>query len=177
MARWQLREPHYIRVDGTKWEYNEVDRITGRPKRTQFDVPLYINPEDEGDVKAFGQGEAGIVVCNGHNPGPRDVIFHEKDGSPGLPTPGMFPLDDEAREISGQFSKKWDAPQEGQPSYVQNLEEKLLMQMAELQAGVKSAAPAEGLQEMLATMTQMMAKQTEILAQLAARPIERRKVA
>ena len=173
MARWRLTEPHYLNVDGTKWEYSEVDRITGRPKRVQFPVPQYLNPNYEDDLKSFGQGQGDvstwdIIVSDGNNPGPKDVIFKEKDGSPGQPTPGMLPLDDDAREITARYSKVWDAPSEG-PSFTQRLEESLINQMTELRDSVKQAPQVEGLAELMATMTSMMKQQTEILAKLAER--------
>lgn len=184
MARWRLIQPHYLRVPGTKWEYNEIDRITGRPKRTQFDVPQLLNPEDENDVRAFGQGPGpietwSIIVSDGHNPGEKDVIFLEKDGKPGLPTPGMVPIDAEAKEISARFEKKWDAPTgtDGELSYAQKLEETFIKKMAELQAGVAAAPAAPGQADMMQSMLQMMAKQTEILAQLAKSNETKRKVA
>lgn len=184
MARWRLTEPHYLRVPGTKWEYNEVDRITGRPKRTQFDVPQLLDPRVEDDLRAFGQGTGDvslwdiIVTDKADDDHPKDILFIEKDGSPGRPTPGMLPIDDDAKAISGKYAKVWDAPQEDMPSYSQRLEERFISQMAELQANTKAAPQAEGMGDFMKAMTEMMAKQTEILAQIAkAPPAQTRKVA
>jgi hypothetical protein len=178
MARWKLTEPHYLKVDGTKWEYNEIDRITGRPKRTQFDVPLYLNPNYEDDLKGFGQGDVEvalriIVVSDGNNAQPKDVIFF------GSPTPGMLPLDDEAKEISARFAKVWDAPAEDGPSYAQRLEERFIDQMGKLQTAAQAAPQPEGQASLMESMAAMMEQQTEILAQLAKGQVEqsRRKVA
>lgn len=171
MARYRLIEPHYLRVKGTKWEYSEVDRITGRPKRTQFDVPLYINPNYEEDLKAFGQpderGEVIIVVSDGIDARGKDVIFTEKDGSPGRPTPGMIPLDEEAHVIYETCKTRWKDPgSEGGPSYADNLLDNFIQQMSNLQAAAVSAPSATGFEEMMATMTLMMKQQTELMAQL-----------
>ena len=46
MARWKLTQKHYLMVPGTKWEYVENDRSTGRPIRKTYDVPLFLDPED-----------------------------------------------------------------------------------------------------------------------------------
>lgn len=166
MARWKLTEAHYLKVDGTKWEYSEVDRKTGRPKRTQFDVPLYINPNYEDDLKAFGQGDAepefrDIIVSDGHNAQPKDIIFI------GDPTPGMLPIDDEAKEISRKLEARWNAPNIEGLNYSQRLELELVNQMAELKEQAKQAPKADGIQELMASMTAMMKQQTEILAALA----------
>lgn len=184
MARWKLIEPHYLRVPDTKWEYQEVDRITGRPKRTQFPVPQYLNPNFEDDLKSFGQGTGDvstwdIIVSDGHNSQPKDIIFHEKDDSPGKPTPGMLPLDDEAKAISAKFEKIWAPPSEEQPSFTAALEEKFLRQMSEIQAGLNQAPQDKGFTDFMQSMSAMMQQQTEILAQLVKVQTqgERRKVA
>lgn len=178
MARWRLSEPHYLRVKGVTWEYTETERVTGRPKRTQFEVPQLLDPRIEDDLKVFGQGTGDIstwdiIVCNGHNPEPKDIVFHEKDGSPGVPTPSMIPLDDEAKEISAKYAKGWNQQYleaTGQ-TYAENLTDKLLQQISELQAGAKSAPQADGLSEMMAAMTAVMKQNAEILAKLTERRV------
>lgn len=162
MARWRLTEPHYLKVDGIKWEYTEVERVTGRPKRKQFSVPLYLNPNYEDDIKAYGQGDDGIIVSDGHNPGPKDVIFI------GSPTPSMLPLDEEAKAISAKFVKSWSPPTErDELTYAQKRELEFADQISELQRAAQAAPRVEGLSEFMSTMTAMMKQQTEILAQLA----------
>lgn len=168
MARWKITEPHYLNVDGTKWEYSEVDRKTGRPKRTQFDVPLYINPKYEDDLKVFGQGDPepefrDIIVSNGNNAQPKDIIFR------GPPTPDMIPLDDEARELSEAMKTSWDAPAIEGLNYSQRLELNFIGQMAAFKEQVQQAPQAEGLKDLMETMTSMMKQQTEILSKLAER--------
>jgi len=165
MARWKLTDAHYLRVLGMKWEYQEIDRRTGRPKRTQFEVPLYINPKYEDDLKAFGQGDpdpefCDIIVSDGNNPQPKDVIFI------GDPTPCMTPLDDEAKEISARLEKSWNAPEVEGLSYGQRLELGFINQMAELKDKVQQAPQIAGLEQLMASMTAMMQQQTEILARM-----------
>lgn len=168
MARWKLTEPHYLKVEGTKWEYSEVDRITGRPKRTQFDVPLYINPLFEDDLKAFGQlnqfGEYDIIVCNGEGAKGKDLIFK------GPPTPGMFPLDEEAEKLSAE--REWTPTRDIDPesqnmSFSNQLLSGLIDKMTDVKAGLNSAPAVPGMAEFMQTMGAMMKQQTEILASLS----------
>src|SRR5215469_11271581 len=100
MARWKLNDKHHLHVDGTKWEYTETDRSTGRPKRKQFDVPTFLDPADPGQwtvITAFDQGgrpaDGDIVVCWAGKGEAKDLVFA------GEPTPDMTPLDDEARAV------------------------------------------------------------------------------
>jgi hypothetical protein len=104
--RWQLTEPHYLNVPGTKWEQQIQDRITGRQVRKSFSVPMHLHPESDVDWNRMDGQQGLITVCHegkGHPDG-RDIVFI------GDPTPGMLPLDDEARELSSKFS--W-TPTEG----------------------------------------------------------------
>ena len=50
MARWKLTEAHYLKVPGTAWEYNSIDRRTGRPKREVFSGPLQLDPKSIDDA-------------------------------------------------------------------------------------------------------------------------------
>jgi hypothetical protein len=165
MARWRLTEPHYLNVEGTKWEYSEIDRITGRPKRQQFDVPLYVDPNNEADVLQFGSREEGLVVSDGQGAKAKDLVFK------GSPTPGMVPLDDDARAKSAKFKKIWEPAVEDEQgnaiSFSSKLEGKFMSQMAELQAGMQQASQVKGLEEFMSSMTQMLAQQTAILAKLS----------
>jgi hypothetical protein len=101
MARWMLKDAHYLSVPGIEWEYKESDRETGRAARKVYEVPLYLNPtwtQDWNDPD-------GIVVSNRFDPAHRrDVVFT------GPPTPDMEPLDDEATEISNKYRSEWKHP-------------------------------------------------------------------
>lgn len=171
MARWKLTEAHYINVSGTLWEYTEVDRVTGRPKRTQFPVPLHIDPFNLDDLKIYGQDDPNfgrnadpiIVVCN-KNPKGRDILYE------GKPTPGMFPLDDEARAISEKVSKgAWIPtagldPESQNASYTSQILSGLVDKMTDMKAS--NTPQIQGMAEFMQMMTQVMAKQTDILAQM-----------
>lgn len=156
--RWQLTEPHYLNVPGTKWEQTIIDRNTGRPSRKSFTVPMHLHPESDVDWNRMDGYIGFITVCHegGGHPDGKDIVFI------GDPTPGMLPLDDEARELSGRFS--W-TPTEGTDdisqsnSFANKMLNGLIKDMAELQAGVQRAPQAEGLGELIATMREMMQSQ------------------
>src|SRR5882724_4695998 len=124
--RWKLAVAHYLHtVDKNQWEYTEVDRKTGRPKRHLFTVPRYLNPLEESDQNSINDltGDGEIIVCwegQGH---PKDIEFL------GNPTPDMIPLDDEAKAKSAEFEAAWsyhpgDIP-EAEGGYAASLVEKL----------------------------------------------------
>jgi hypothetical protein len=163
MARWKLTEPHYLKVPGTRWEYSEVDRITGRPKRTQFDVPLYLDPREPTDWTIHHSSEVGdIIVTDGNNSQPKDIRFE------GSPTPGMFPLDQEAQDISSKFT--WNITMglddvSQSESYSNRVLNGLLDKLVDAQtnaANVAQTVKIEGLDQMMAAMTKMM-EQNQLL--------------
>lgn len=169
MARWKLTEPHYLQVEGIKWEYSEVDRVTGRPKRTQFPVPLHLDPNIESDATHRHDAWSwDICVSDGHNADPKDLIYT------GPVTPGMLPLDDEAKAITAKAAKdKWCPtagldPESQNESYTNKLLSGFIDQMTLAQTSAQQAPQIAGLEEMLKSMTAIMAQQTQLLAALAA---------
>ena len=112
MARWQLMEPHYLLSPGVVWEEMSTDRTTGRAKRKSHPVPLHLDPKNSGDwthktgidVTRGGNefAEGVIVVCWEGKGEPQDIPFI------GKPTPGMMPIDDEAKAESAKY--KWSDP-------------------------------------------------------------------
>lgn len=101
MARWALKEKHYLRIPGTEWEYKETNEATGRQARKVFEVPLHLDPEYPGDQNYPDQ----VIVTNKPDPTyPRDYHFL------GDPTPEMEPLDAEASAISASLQPKWSHP-------------------------------------------------------------------
>ena len=164
MARWKLTEPHYLNVPGTKWELTIQDRVTGRPKRKVFYVPLYLNPEDEGDWNVREGYDGYIAVCHEGKGLPGDREFS------GDPTPGMFPLDDEARILTAKFSWKPTAgtDEESKMASFQNqVLNGLIDQMSDVQTRASAAQSVQGMDQLIAVMTQMMAQQGELIARLA----------
>jgi hypothetical protein len=169
MARWKLTEQCYLRVPGTKWEYHEVDRVTGRPKRVQFEVPLYLNPHDSGDWNYKNGDDGEIIVSDGNNSQPKDIIFT------GPPNVGMLPIDDDAKGLTAQQGL---TPTQGiddlsqSESYANKLIVGLLDKMSTPQANTGTPA---GMPELLSSIAAMMKQNQEILEQLV--KSDRRKVA
>jgi hypothetical protein len=156
MARWKLVVNHYLNVEGTKWEYTETDRVTGRPKRTQFNVPRYLDIQDPGDWTNRIGDSGEIIVTNGGTHDPKDIVFT------GEPTPDMEPVDDEAKKISKSLEDQWrrgaDAMVSGK-SYADEVADKLHAQMGELTKVAQSPPKVqiEGLDEVMRMMAQTMA--------------------
>jgi hypothetical protein len=174
MARWKLAAPHYLNVDGTKWEYHEVSRSTGKAIRTQLPVPAYLDPRDPADFthKWGHQAQPGIhsdvegeiIVCQGHSDDARDVIFI------GDPTPDMIPLDDEAKKISASFEPIWRyKPETEIPcTYSQSLVDKFQIAMAEVQT---KPAQIEGLSELVAGIAAMVKSNQEVISKFGVRRV------
>jgi hypothetical protein len=133
MARWLLTQGHYLNtIPPTEWEYKETSRETGRQVRRVFHVPMYLDPKDMADWNS----PDGIVVSNGNNAGPRDIVFV------GEPTPDMRALDDEAKAITASLEHKWiKRPEDLIGDYSQSIIMELTKQMTEVAKG-QAAAPA-----------------------------------
>lgn len=183
MARWRLRDKHYLNVPGTEWEYKETDRETNRQARKVFEVPLYLNPEDSADWNYRDQ--QAIIVANKFDRAyPRDIVFV------GPPTPDMEPLDEEAERITQGFidSGAWKHPIESlNMNYSQSVLSDFERQLAETLAragGLPKAQPQnislggvsteqfEKLQEQVAALMEQNARlQKEIQAGKVARRV------
>ncbi len=164
MARWKLTEPHYLNVPGTKWELTMQNRTTGKPQRKVFEVPLYLNPEDEGDWNVREGFDGYVAVCHEGKGNPSDIVFL------GDPTPGMVPLDEEARALTAKFA--W-TPTQGtdeeskMASFGNQLLNGLIDQMSDVQTRASAAQSVQGMDQLIAVMTQMMAQQGELITRLA----------
>lgn len=172
MARWQLTEPHYLNVPGTFWEQVTTDRRTQRPIRKQYPVPMHLDPRIETDwtQKAENNDMDGkIVVCYAGKGLPTDIVFE------GEPTPGMLPMDDEAREISSKYS--WTPTNEvnygvgvDDASHQGKILGGLIKQLAEATvSGQGSSAIPAGFEKFMESMAQMMQQQTMLLAAIMER--------
>ena len=169
MARWKLTEPHYLSVPSERWEHTTIDSRTGKPVRKMFRVPKHLDPrlEDDWNVRINGM-DGEIHVCYEGKDDPkypdRAIVFE------GNPTPGMLPLDDEAKEISGQFS--W-TPTQGideesqRHSFYAKLGDTLINQMTELKDARETALVNPSMDKFMETMLAMMAQNQQILAALA----------
>jgi hypothetical protein len=170
MARWKLTEKNYLKVPGTKWELTIADRVTGRPVRKVFDVPRYLDPDDQGDwTHHEAPGVGYIAVCHEGTGEARDIIFI------GDPTPGMLPLDDEAKAITAKFTwtpTRSTADEDKENSFSQKLLMGLVDQMADVQAKAASAPMGAGMEKLFEAMSAMMAQNAQLLAALGAKAID-----
>jgi hypothetical protein len=168
MARWRLAAPHYLNVEGTSWEYKEVDRTSGRQKRTIFPVPLHLDPDNPSDWNIVrGKDDGEIVVADKESVAfPKDIIFV------GNPTPDMVPLDDEAKAISAKMAPKWKHPIESLTgTYADEMMKDLSAEMDEVRSK-SGSTQVEGMTELLTAMTGMMKQNQEMMALLASRAKE-----
>jgi hypothetical protein len=171
MARWRLTEDHYINAsygeEAIEWEYKEIDRITGRERRKRFPVPLFCNVDQiicrPGSERRDDNGRVGPIVFEGP------------------PTPGMEPLDDEAREICAQYSAAWKHPIDSLPgqglsaSLLSNLERQLdALARNPATPVVASGVSKEEFEQLKEQMAQLMAQNAELQAEKVS---GRRKVA
>jgi len=160
MARWRLTAPHYLMVQGTNWEYKEVDRKTGRPQTVRFPVPTLLDPNDVSYwTHREGPDFGMIIVSNGNKSDPADIIFV------GDPTPDMVPLDDEAKEISASFAEKWNLPVNLPDNYSEVILDTLQKELDDVRTKSQTVQ-LEGMAEMLGAMTQMMQQNQAIIAAL-----------
>lgn len=176
MARWKLTEPHYLCVPGTFWEQVTTDRITQRPIRKQYPVPLHVDPRIDSDwthKDPLNPMDGWIVVCLAGKGEPRDIVIDQE------PTPGMLPLDDEAREISAKYTwtpndRVLDDFNMDQSSNQAKILNSLTKQLADAivsgQAASAVQSPAMG--QFMEGMMVMMKQQSEILERLVTMQIK-----
>ena len=152
MARWKLMSSHYLNVDGEEWEYMELDRATGRQRRVKFKVPRLLDVNDPTCwTHKFGpQGneEGEIIVCLPEKGEPKDIVFY------GEPSPDMFPLDEEAKELSAKFVDKWKFNVENSAGdFSQSLIDKFQVQQAAI-----TSKPVEipGLTELVSSINSLV---------------------
>lgn len=163
MARWRLAAPHYLNVEGTSWEYKEVDRTTGKQKRTMFPVPLHLDPDNPADwTHVYGKDSGEIVVAQGKTDDSKAIIFI------GKPTPDMVPLDDEAKALSASMAPEWKHPIESlDGSYADAMMKDMQVELADVRSKAGSTQ-IEGMTELLTAMTAMMKQNQDLLAAVIA---------
>lgn len=182
MARWKLTEGHYIIAerDGSRpeWEYKEISRSTGREIRKKFPVPMYLDPRIEEDWnyrEDRGEEISGIIVTDGSNSKPKDILLI-KNAKGQLPiTPGMDPLDDEARALSAKYNERV-IPIEGREdaTYSERLLDKFIEQMAEAKTNAGAQMSVPGIDKVLESMTAMMEQNQKILMALVEQKVPER---
>lgn len=179
MARWRLRNPHYLNIlnpktgRSTEWEYQETDQFSGETDRSVFKVPKLL---DTADPKCFNY-PGQIIVCWATDDGKKrgeklDIVFF------GDPTPEMEPFDEEAEAISESFKSKWEHPIENLPANggMNAAESAFMENMMKAFAGMGQAAnqsvPREQYDELAARMAKLeaaLAAQAEVKQPFSAR--------
>lgn len=171
MARWRLIEPHYLKVKGITWEYQETDRATGRQVRKSFPVPQYFHPDTEVDwTERNGRDMGWVVVTDGKNAKPTDIVFE------GEPTPGMEALDDEAKAISARYSDKWQQPNREfsieERGYADRMMDKFIQEQGKVNLVLAESREAPGMGDFMKAMTDMMQQNQKIMMMLAEKSAE-----
>lgn len=137
MARWRVTAKHYINAkqfgEDTTWVREETNRDTGRAFRRTFAVPLYIDPEDP---ICINRNVGFCVVASEGSEMPGDIVLL------GPPTPDMEPMDDEAKAITAEESKKWKDPINSLPIQIGEDFGQQLLAMLTSQMNSAAKAPA-----------------------------------
>ncbi len=167
MARWSLRNSHYLNVPGNEWMQEETDRETGRRNRKIFPVPQLLDPNNPQDQNYREQGM--LVVCHEGKGEPRDIIFL------GEPTPEMEPLDAEAEAISESLRSKWEHPIDTLPANGGMDEKESAFMKNMMEAFAKNATPqnasvpAAEFEQLKAQVAELMKQNAELKAAAPAR--------
>lgn len=164
MARYRLAAPHYLNVEGSSWEYKEVDRTTGRQKRTMFPVPQHLDPDNPADWNyVYGKDSGEIIVTDKFSDDfPKDIVFT------GEPTPDMVPLDEIAKATIAKLAPKWKHPIESlTTTYADAMLKDLSMQVEDVRTK-SGSVQVDGMTELLTALSGMMKQNQEIMAKLAA---------
>ena len=166
MARWRLTSAHYLKVAGTEWHYNEVDRKSGKLVTRRFPVPTLLDPNEPSDWNhRYGDGEGEIIVAwKGKTDNERDIIFSDP------PTPDMVPLDAEAKAETAKYLRQWNMPTDGRvpDSFGEVILNNIQTELQRVQEQAAKPTQVEGLTELLAAMATIMKQNAEIVAKLTA---------
>jgi len=163
MARFLLKEKHYINIVGNEWEREETNQATGKKLRQRFAVPQYLDPDDSKD---HNSPEGIIVSTKEDRRYPRDLIFT------GLPTPDMMPLDDEAEAMLEEYKAtyKGEHPIDSLPvSLAESIAKALEMQIESMGGREKAIIPNTSLarvEELEKSNAELKAQLAEILSRL-----------
>ena len=171
MARWSLRNTHYLNVPGNEWMHEETNRETGRRNRKIYSVPQLLDPNNPADQNYRELGQ--IIVCHEDKGESRDIIFL------GEPTPDMEPLDAEAEAISESLRAKWEHPIDTLPANGGMNEAESAFMKHMMESFAKSAAPqnvsvpAEDFEKLKAQVAELM-EQNKALKEAKTEPTARR---
>ena len=178
MARWRLTASHYINVEGTKWEFQDTDRMTGKVRRVQFDVPTLLDIEDptswNQNIVRNPRGEilgGDIVVAHA------DGIHDAKDFIwKGPPTPDMEPMDAEAEAISAKFLEGWKRPPEADGVKYGDILIQRFQEKFDKIGSPTAPVQIEGITEVLAAMTALMRQNQDMMMLLMGKQLGEKQV-
>ncbi len=163
MARWSLRNAHYLNVPGSEWMHEETDRETGRRNRKIYPVPQLLDPNNPQDQNYRELGR--IIVCHEGKGEPRDIVFL------GEPSPEMEPFDEEAEKISESLRSKWEHPIETLPANGGMTEGESAFMKHLMESFAKSAppqpnasVPMDQFEELKAQVAELMKQNAELKA-------------
>lgn len=167
MARWRVTAKHYLLAkqfgEDTTWVREETNRDTGRAFRRTFAVPLYIDPEDP---LCINRNLGFCVVATEGSEMSGDITLLSPC------TPDMEPLDDDAKRITAEESKKWKDPINSLPISIGDDFGNQLLAMLTAQFNNVSNAPSVSLKgastNELDELKRMLAAQQEQIAKLIA---------
>jgi hypothetical protein len=157
MARWLLKEPHYLNSPRTNWRYTEIDQ-DGEAQEHNFPVPRLMDPKDPRHWT--NKADQTIVVCYEGKGNPGDRIFT------GPPTPGMEPLDEEAQAISAQYSGSWVHPIDTLPGNGQSYADGLLKALTDQLTAIGNTKSPSSMLPNQAIKAEDFAKLQEQVAEL-----------
>lgn len=167
MARWRVTAKHYLLArqfgEDTTWVREETNRDTGRAFRRTFAVPLYIDPEDP---VCINRNLGYCVVATEGSEMPGDITLLSPC------TPDMEPLDDDAKRITAEESKKWKDPINSLPISIGDDFGNQLLAMLTSQFNNVANAPSMSLKgasnDQIAKLEAMLLAQQDQIAKLLA---------
>lgn len=131
MARWRLRQPHYLNtVKPAIWRHEEQSQASGEKHEQDYIVPRYLDPGDPKQMSRDGE----VVVCLKGKGEKGDWEVADETSV----TPDMDPIDEEAQEISDRLAPNWAHPIETLPSNSSSMLSDLQRENAALKAQLEA---------------------------------------
>lgn len=169
MARWRLTESHYLNCPNTNWRRTEISN-DGEAVEHNYNVPRLL---DINDPRCHtDKANQLVIVCYEGKGQPGDRVFV------GDPTPGMQPLDEEARAISAEFEGRWQHPIESLPNglgpeLIRDLERQIqAIGATQKPSGMipNQAVSKDEFETLKNQMAELMAQNQKLVEQLTAQP-------
>lgn len=164
MARFILKDKHYLSVPGTIWEQKETSQQTGKQIRHDYKVGLYLDPDQPSDWNYPHQRQI-IVATERSNQYPADIVFV------GPPTYDMEPLDKEAEEMIANLGKKKDPFAELPNTVGETFSERMLNLLEARLSQAQAANPPAQNEDRVSALEKKIEELTALLTQSqAAKP-------